>query len=267
MASNTAAVNAPAPENPELVIRKLNDRTTIFSAPFARFGLIPIGGRSTAIKLDDGSLWVVPSTALTPSTLTALQELAADGPGVRHLVTIDREHTLFVPQYIKAFPDAKVYVPSGTKDSWSKDESKKDLVDKISFVFGQGQGDPFEGQTNGEIKTVDFGKSHGNEDVAFLHTPTRTLIQADLMFNLPPTEQYSKSSKRSWFPVLSSQFTADGAGHKRLLNLIAKDKTEYAKCAKAVAAWDFDKIIPCHGDVIESGGKGIWNNLYAKFLQ
>ncbi|KAK4046103.1 hypothetical protein OIV83_006356 [Microbotryomycetes sp. JL201] len=267
MAATGATVNAPAPENPELVIRKLNERTTIFSAPFARFGLIPIGGRSTAIKLEDDSLWVVPSTALTPATLTALQELAGQGPGVRHLVTIDREHNIFVPQYIKAFPEAKVYVPSGVKDSWTKDASKKDLVDKITFVFGQGKGDPFEAVTNGEIKTVDFGKSHGNEvspmrrqtdplinspsiqDVAFLHTPTKTLIQADLMFNLPPTEQYSKSSKRSWFPILSGQFTAEGAGHKRLLNMIAKDKSEYAK------------------DVIEHGGKGIWNNLYAKFLQ
>ncbi|KAK4046668.1 hypothetical protein OIO90_006480 [Microbotryomycetes sp. JL221] len=261
-------VNAPAPENPELVIRKLSDKITIFSAPFARFGLIPIGGRSTAIKLDDGSLWIVASTALTPSTLSTLQEMSTGGPGVRHLIAIDREHNMFVPQYAKAFPDAKLYVPTGVKENWDKaGGDKKQLSDKVAFVFGQGQGDPFDSVTNGEIKSIDFGKSHGNEDIAFLHTPTKTLIQADLMFNLPPTEQYSKSSKRSWFPLLSSQFTADGAGHKRLLNMIAKDKTEYSKCAKAVSAWDFDAIIPCHGEVITTGGKGIWNNLYAKFLK
>lgn len=27
------------------------------------------------------------------------------------------------------------------------------------------------------------------QDIAFLHAPTKTLIQADLLFNLPPTEQ------------------------------------------------------------------------------
>ena len=89
--------------------------------------------------------------------------MAQGGPGVRHLVAIDREHNIFVPQFMKAFPDAKVYVPTGVRDNWAKSADKKDLVDKISFVFGQGQGDPFEAETNGEIKSVDFGKSHGNE--------------------------------------------------------------------------------------------------------
>lgn len=33
-----------------------------------------------------------------------------------------------------------------------------------------------------------------NKDVAFLHVPSRTLIQADLLFNLPATEQVSSMS-------------------------------------------------------------------------
>lgn len=28
-----------------------------------------------------------------------------------------------------------------------------------------------------------------------------------------------------------------------------------AVAAKKVSAWDFDRVIPCHGDVIETGGK------------
>lgn len=33
-----------------------------------------------------------------------------------------------------------------------------------------------------------------NKDVAFLHIASRTLIQADLLFNLPATEQVSGMS-------------------------------------------------------------------------
>lgn len=47
-----------------LQIRKINDSLTIFSAPFARGGFLPIGGRSTAVKLQDGS--VLPSLLFAP---------------------------------------------------------------------------------------------------------------------------------------------------------------------------------------------------------
>jgi len=36
--------------------------------------------------------------------------------------------------------------------------------------------------------------------------------------------------------------------------------------AKVVSEWDFDRMIPCHGDVMETGAKKYWNDLYAKLL-
>lgn len=35
--------------------------------------------------------------------------------------------------------------------------------------------------------------------------------------------------------------------------------------SKAVAAWDFDRIIPCHGDVIEGKGKEAWLEVFKQF--
>lgn len=119
----------------------------------------------TAVTLKDRSIWLIPSSSLDPATLTTLQELASDGPGVQHLVAPDREHHLFLAQYIQAFPHAKIYVPKGVKDNWSKSSNPtlKQAVDKIHFVFGMGQPDPFEATTGGEIKCVDFAASHANE--------------------------------------------------------------------------------------------------------
>jgi hypothetical protein len=34
---------------------------------------------------------------------------------------------------------------------------------------------------------------------------------------------------------------------------------------KVVSEWDFDRLIPCHGDVMETGAKKYWNDLYAWF--
>lgn len=43
--------------------------------PFSRFGYIPFGGRSTAIKLSDGGVWVLASTPLEAETKTEIDKL------------------------------------------------------------------------------------------------------------------------------------------------------------------------------------------------
>jgi hypothetical protein len=35
---------------------------------------------------------------------------------------------------------------------------------------------------------------------------------------------------------------------------------------KIVAAWDFDRLIPCHGDVIETGAKQVWLDAFKVYL-
>jgi hypothetical protein len=37
--------------------------------------MIPVGGRSTAIRMTDGGVWVMASTPLTPETKTKLKEI------------------------------------------------------------------------------------------------------------------------------------------------------------------------------------------------
>lgn len=36
---------------------------------------------------------------------------------------------------------------------------------------------------------------------------------------------------------------------------------------KRVAEWDIERIVPCHGDVIERGGKEAWNETHRWFLE
>lgn len=40
-----------------------------------------------------------------------------------------------------------------------------------------------------------------------------------------------------------------------------------AESARVISAWDFDRIIPAHGDVIETGGKEIFNRLYGWVME
>ncbi len=42
----------------------------------------------------------------------------------------------------------------------------------------------------------------------------------------------------------------------------AKDRTGFNRSIQKIDKFDFDRIIPCHGDVIESGGKGIFRKVF-----
>lgn len=58
----------------------------MYHRPFSRFGLVPIGGRSTAVKLSDGGVWVLASTPLTEETKKTLDNL---GP-VKYVTHVTR---------------------------------------------------------------------------------------------------------------------------------------------------------------------------------
>jgi hypothetical protein len=59
----------------ETVIREVAKGVWTFSKPFSRFGVIPFGGRSTAIKLRDGGVWVLASTPLEAETKAKIDDL------------------------------------------------------------------------------------------------------------------------------------------------------------------------------------------------
>jgi len=237
----------------ETVIRQVTQGIWTFSRPFARFGWIPFGGRSTAIKLASGDVWVLASTPLEPETKETIDKL---GP-VKYIIGPDAEHSMFLAEFQKAYPDAKVI---GVEPLIKKREGV------VSFAGAYGA-DP-EGTKYGyepEI-TACYFSGFKNKDVAFLHGPSKTLIQADLLLNLPCNEQYSKSKSSGRIPLLGGLLQLDGLAFKRVLWKLGTDKPSMIRDAKTVAEWDFDRIIPCHGDVIETGGKTVWSEAYKWYL-
>ncbi len=55
---------------------------------------------------------------------------------------------------------------------------------------------------------------------------------------------------------------------KRLIYHIATvEYTLMRRDAKRVAEWQLERIIPCHGDILESGGNEAWASVYEWFLK
>ncbi|KAF8543202.1 hypothetical protein BDD12DRAFT_874824 [Trichophaea hybrida] len=251
-----------------LVIRTVVPEITTFSVPFLRFGKFKFGGRSTVIKLSSGNLAIfspIPLSSDVTSTLTSI------GGSVSYIIAPDMEHHMQLGPYKTAFPTAVVIAPEGLREKRAKQGDQDVPVD---FAFSKtnknGMKLPEEFLRDFE---VEFWDSHANKEITLLHKPSRTLIEADLLFNLPAREQYSNTdedpTKGPWTKLVM-YFMNTTLGHKgqQRFNwyVACKDKPSWAESARRVAAWDFDRIIPCHGDVIETDGNDVFRRLFAWHL-
>ncbi|GLB39061.1 hypothetical protein LshimejAT787_0602230 [Lyophyllum shimeji] len=237
----------------ETVIREVANGVWTFSRPFARYGVVPVGGRSTAIKMKNGGVWVLASTPLEPETKAKLDELG----GVKYIVGADAVHHLFLGDFKKAYPDAKLIAP---KEAIERHGDK-------NLVFDGAWGRDLPNTRYGfedEIKHR-FFSGFVNKDVVFFHPDSKVLIEADLLMNLPANEQYSKSRASPKLPLFGG-FTPTSWFHPRFLWYLGKDKEAMRRDAKTVAGWDFEKIIPCHGDVIERDAKKAWEEAFKFYL-
>jgi hypothetical protein len=56
--------------------------------------------------------------------------------------------------------------------------------------------------------------------------------------------------------------------HKQMVSrLLNKDSNVFKEQARKVAGWDFERVIPCHGDVIEGpAAKKAWLDTFAALL-
>jgi hypothetical protein len=117
--------------------------------------------------------------------------------------------------------------------------------------------------------------SHINKELVFHHKPTRTLIQADLMFNLPATEQFSRTGVAANAGILTKIFGAlqstkgSAVWQKRLVwyGTSSSDRTGFNRSVERINKWGFERIIPCHGDVIEGNGKTVFEKVFGWHLE
>lgn len=221
------------------------------------------------VKLSTGALAVFSPVSLTPEVRETVNKLGGD---VRYIAAPDLQHHLNLTAWKKAYPQAQILAPEGL---WEKRQSNTEFKDtQFEHVFKQG-GSPqsISEEFDAEFET-EYVPGHGSRELVFLHRPSRTVIEADLLFNLPANEQYSKTSDgptaniltRLVLPLLTTKAPAMGQRRFAWWILSARDRPSFTESVKRIDKWDFDRLIPCHGDVIETGAKGVFQDVMAWFL-
>ena len=269
--SKSAAKLIPTDPAAVMVIRDITPNLTTLSVPFLRFGLMKVGGRGTIVKLKSSALAVFSPVALTPAVKAKVNDLGT----VKYLIAPDIEHHIFLSAWANEYPNCTVIGMEGLPEKREHDTATRGTPFAHVFTKSNKLDMRIDPEFDAEFE-YEFFDSHANKELVFLHKPTRTLIEADLFFNLPATEQYSKMSGQNATSGLFTRFFGSimntkgkAIWHQRFLWYAAgsKDRKGFTESAKRVVAWDFDRIVPCHGDVIETGGKATAQKLLKWFTE
>ena len=223
------------------------------------------------VRLQSGALAVFSPTALTPEVKATVESM---GDKVRYIAALDFEHHIFISDWARAFPSAKLLGVEGLPEKREKD--KATAGNKFDYVWTQkNKADmKIDPEFDSEFD-YEYVGSHANKELVFCHKPDKTVIEGDMMFNLPAREQFSKTNEDStsglWTRLFIGMQNTVGPAtwQKRFLWYIASsgDRKGFNQSAQKIASWEFDRIIPCHGDVIETGAKGIFKTVFEWHLQ
>ncbi|KAF7513540.1 hypothetical protein GJ744_008834 [Endocarpon pusillum] len=271
MTSKSAAKLIPSDPAKVMVFRDILPNMATISSPFARFGLFKVGGRATIVQLQTGALAVFSPVALTDDVRSKVQSM---GNNVKYISAMDIEHHIFITPWAKAYPQAEVIGVEGLPEKREKDPATKGIT--FSHVFTQSnKKDMRISEEFDEEFEYEFLHSHPSKELIYYHKPSKTMIQADFIFNLPAYEQYSKSGEGATSGVLTKLFTGvmntrnDITWQRRFVwyVLSSKDRAGFSESVKKMKRWELQRIVPSHGDVIESEAQSVFDKITQWFRE
>jgi hypothetical protein len=197
-----------------------------------RFYGLEVGARMTVIRLADGSLLLHSPVALDEQLCAALDALGR----VRCVVAPNRVHHLYAGRVANTYPDARLWVGPGV-------ERKRPDLAYVAVL-----GDEAPAEWRGQVDQVFFrGRPYENE-VVFCHRASRTLILCDLAFNFGPRA----ALPTRWLMRLMRSYGRFGPS--TLDPWLIRDRAAARASLERILAWDFDRVVVAHGEVLERGG-------------
>ena len=198
-----------------------------------RFYGLEVGTRMTAIRLADGSLLLHSPVALDAGLRSELDAIGR----VRFAVAPNRVHHLYAGRVAESYPDARLWVGPGVE------RKRPDLV-HVAIL-----GDEAPVEWRGQVDQVFFrGRPYENE-VVFVHRASRTLLLCDLAFNFGPRA----ALPTRWLMRLIRSYGRFGPS--TLDPWLIRDRGAARASLERILAWDFDRVVVAHGEVLERGGR------------
>jgi len=218
----------------------------IADGPVTSFYGFPYSTRMAVIRLSDGSLFVWSPVGLSTGLSAAVDAL---GP-VRHLVSPNALHYLFLAEWTSAYPKARLYGSPRLR------RKRRDLS------FNAELGDAPEPAWAGDIDQVVLHGSFALTEIVFFHHHSRTVLFADLIQNFP----------REWFKgwrgvtarlggIVAPHPSAPRDWRSSFLNR----RAAHAALAR-VLAWPIERVVIAHGVLPTADGAAFVRHAFAWLL-
>ncbi len=197
-----------------------------------RVGGLPMGTRTSAIRLRDGGLLLHSPGPLDDEHERALRER---GP-VRALIAPNAIHHRFLRDALRRFPGAALFgVPA--------------LATKQPGLAFEPLGEKPPALWRGELEQLRIEGVPRMSELVFFHPATRTLLVTDLVFNLQHADGWLSRA------VLRLNRAYRRFGPSRLFRTLVRDRRALRASLDRVLDWDFDRLILTHGDPLESDAR------------
>ncbi len=221
----------------EKSLQPIGDQIWIADGPTVSFYGFPYPTRMAIVRLDDGDLWVWSPVGLSDELAGEVEALG----NVRHLVSPNKIHHLFLGEWAERWPDAKIYASPGLKKKQPGLDFAAELDDHPPEAW------------QGQIDQVVFGGSLFMDEVVFFHRASSTCLVCDLIQRHDPAHQ------KGW-----------KGGLMRLDGLVGEDgstprewrasfihRSRARKALEQVLAWNPERLVIAHGEWAPSNGADV----------
>jgi hypothetical protein len=192
-----------------------------------------LGHRMTVVRLAGGRLLLH-----SPVELDAdLGDEVASLGHVAHVVAPSLMHNLFLDPWLRRFDDALFHAPAGFARRYPAFRQPRELGAEAPLVWRE------------EIDQELVGGMPRVNEVVLRHRGSRTLIVADLLFNLPRGGTWPQ---RSWKRINGVE---GRPAPSRLFRMMVRDRFALARSIDRILRWDFERLVVGHGEVVEEGGR------------
>jgi len=215
----------------------------VVDGPTVSFFGVSYPTRMALVRLSDGGTWVWSPVTLTDEIIEFVNTF---GP-VRHIVSPNKIHHLFLAEWRDWWPEALVYAPPGLEKR------------RPALHFDAELGDEPDPAWAGDIDQVIFHGSLAMEEVVFFHRASSTAIICDLI------QRFPEEKMTGWKGMLM-----------RLDGLVGKNgstprewRASFLRRGKAKAArekvlgWKPERLLIAHGECAQTGATGIINRALA----
>ncbi|HKO69476.1 MAG TPA: DUF4336 domain-containing protein [Bradyrhizobium sp.] len=229
----------------EDLLEQVHDALWVAEGEIVSFFGFPYPTRSVIARLARGDLWV-----WSPVKLTADLRNEVDSRGsVRHLVSPNKLHQLYLQEWKAAYPEAQLWGPETTIKKRPDIKFQDALVDSPPAEW---------------FPDIDQAWIRGSltmDEIVFLHRPSATAIIADLIQTF--RDHFLREYWGRWrFLAHYDGLTQDKACAPLEWRLSFVNRAPARRALEKVLNWNCQRVIVAHGEWPHANGKAFLANSF-----